>query len=98
MQPTAVSRAIEDAGFHPSMLKHPESVFMSKAFWVALGKTRGWGQNIHKGVMHHLVGDKLATDDWEMTVSEYRQHQLIDAINQGQTPEQFFLSLEGNEV
>lgn len=103
MQPTAVSRAIIEAvdkgEYH--FREHSENdtiifwgdgvitdgdIFIDKAFWVALGKARRWGGKR----VHNEFGNECGwLIEW---------HRFIDALAEDKTPEQFFLSLEGNEV
>lgn len=61
-----------------------ELIFLDKAFWVALGKARGWSKGL-KGYSREMP--------WRIN-----WRNMIEALIKDQTPEQFFLSLEGNEV
>lgn len=103
MQPTAVSRAVEDAlkgGWRPEHDPHSiniagdthyhyieigDNTFLDKAFWVALGKVRGWTEY---STDREIIGNNWC-DNW---------HLFIAALALDDSPEQFFLSLEGNEV
>lgn len=80
--------------FHSKDVEQPiaswmlERVFLDKAFWVALGKARGWRTWKGDGLMPYI-------SDW---IWHRNWHRFIDALAEDKDPEQFFLSLEGNEV
>lgn len=64
-------------------------VFMSPLFWQALGKAEGWGKSIIDGKEW-----KTGRDGYKNVWQSY-WHDLIDALSQGKTIEEFFGELLG---
>ena len=56
-------------------------IFLSPDFWVALGKTEGWGYE----TIDDYDSGRVRGRDWKI-----HQHRLIDAIQQGRSIDEFF--------
>ena len=68
-----------------------QKTLLERKFWQALGKTEGW-KNTMEIKYFHYDGQLISYRD-DVLLSEFHQHRLIDAINEGQTYEQFFKSI-----
>lgn len=102
-----------EVGFKDLFVRMYGAIFLDKAFWVALGKARGWDKKIvvrrgtvignfcappnsgNRGECFEEMGFGM---DYIPAWMYYWHRFIIDALAQNKTPEQFFLSLEGNEV
>src|SRR3990167_11296749 len=66
------------------------SYFLDKNFWVALGKSLGWGQGVF--FYNNFIDGKENNDGWRIY-----WHRFIDHLAGGKTPEEFFKELLKDE-
>lgn len=85
----AVKLSVE-RGYPATHFKY-DSIFLDPLFWEALGKSLGWEKKTVRGKLCGIegcTGKHLEGTDWKD-----QMHRFVDALSEGQTPDEFFKEL-----